>query len=517
LSLEEQEALQESVARFPALLRKGATPTVSTFSMLASTNSADSRETAADSAAAPLLSVRTAGLDAEHIVLKLIQKMSASHSAQEAAEVLAVGLAAKLGCERVMVGQRKELSTALLASSEASLKASSAGATSEILLAMDEAIDQACTLLYPADAARSLCLLAAHMQLSEATRAVALCTVPLAWQGKIFGAILAERRQGSPFDGDEIAVLEQSAAAAAAWLRLQQRAEMSWRERAWLSVRTAFGKAGQGRFRLAGVGVVLVLAVLFGWPVEREIAAPVKLEGSIQRVVTAPGDSYIEKVHVRPGDVVKTGQLLVEFAAEDLRVERQRLTAELGAHDAASADAMSKQDLGTLAVQSAKVRESQAQLELLDQRLARLRVTAPFDAVVIQGDLSNALGAPIKKGEVLMTLAPADSFRAIVEIDEGDIGEIHAGQAGAMVLTALPYATLPLRVKDIIPLAVVAQGRSYFEAEVELLPLAEPLSELRPGMRGIARLLGPQRARGLVWIEKASVWMRLAWWRWVGR
>jgi multidrug efflux pump subunit AcrA (membrane-fusion protein) len=452
----------------------------------------------------------------DRMVLDLVRKMCSSKDARDAAEVLSIGLAGQLECERVSIGIRHGLKTRLMVSSDAAHVFSSAGASAELQLAMDESIDQACTLVHPAESARELCVLAAHVQLADKMRSAGVCTVPLAWQGEIIGAIVAERRRAGAFSADEVAVIEQLAAASAAWLRMQRNVEMPWRKRAMQSLAEGFGKAGQGRFRLAGLAVAIALAVLFALPVDREIAAPVKLEGAIQRVITAPGDSYLEKVHVRPGDMVKAGQVLVEFASEDLRVERQRLVAEMGGREAASAEAMAKQELGALAVQASKIKESQAQLELLDQRLARMRITAPFDAVVIQGDLSNALGAPTRKGDVLMTLAPAHNFRAIVEIDESEIGEVRKGQEGAMVLTAMPYSTLPLRVKDVIPLAVVGQGRSYFEAEVELLPMRIRTDDLRPGMRGIARLSGEPRARGLVWWEHASVWLRLTWWRWIG-
>lgn len=452
----------------------------------------------------------------DRAVLDLIRKMCASKTLKESAEVLTIGLAAYLECERVSVGLRTDLKTTLLASSDAGHLPHSARDAAGILLAMDEAIDQACTLVYPSDSTRDLSVLAAHVQLADKTRSVGICTVPLAWQTEVIGALLIERHRKGAFSTGEIAMVEHLAGAASAWVSLQKRLEVPWRRRALDSMSATFKQAGQGRFRLAGAAFALVAAVLFGWPVARETVAPVKLEGSVQRVITAPGDSYLEKVHVRPGDVVKAGQVLIEFSSEDLLVERQRLMAEMGSRETASAEAMAKQELGALAVQASKVKESQAQLDLLDQRLARTRIVAPFDAVVIQGDLSNALGSATRKGDVLMTLAPALSFRAIVEIDESEIGEVHKGQEGAMVLTAMPYSTLPLRVKDVIPLAQVGEGRSYFEAEVELLPMRTGTGDLRPGMRGIARLSSAPRARGLVWFEQSAVWLRLNWWRWIG-
>ena len=51
-----------------------------------------------------------------------------------------------------------------------------------------------------------------------------------------------------------------------------------------------------------------------------------------------------------------------------------------------------------------------------------------FDGIVIKGDLSQNLGAPVQRGEVLMVLAPNDSFRLILEVDEADIAAVRPGQ-----------------------------------------------------------------------------------------
>ncbi|MET0384070.1 MAG: HlyD family efflux transporter periplasmic adaptor subunit, partial [Burkholderiaceae bacterium] len=292
-------------------------------------------------------------------------------------------------------------------------------------------------------------------------------------------------------------------------LELPLSAQLRRRLSAW------FESHGKGRHRLAAAAGALALALLMCWPVDHDIAAPVKLEGAVERIITSPGDNYLQKVWVRPGDVVKAGQVLLEFATEDLLVERQRLLAGVGGHDAAAGDAAAKENLSELAIETAKADEARAQLALLDQRLARARVVAPFDAVVIQGDLTNALGAPMKRGDALMTLAPANDFRAIVDVDDADILQVQPGQTGAVVLTALPDTTLQARVLRVTPLETASQGRSYFEVQVDLSSGAAAHS-LRPGMRGIARLHGPKRAMGIVWAEKAVVWVRLAWWRWVG-
>jgi len=237
----------------------------------------------------------------------------------------------------------------------------------------------------------------------------------------------------------------------------------------------------------------------------------------VQRVMAAPGDGYLKQVFVRPGDTVKADQLLVEFAGEDLQVERRRLLAEIAGEEAAAGDAMSKGDRAQLAIHGAKADELKAQLGLVDQRIERSQVKAPFDAVVIAGDLTQALGAPVKKGDTLLTLAPSNGFRAIVEVDDSDIGQVRQGQTGSMVLTALPNQALPLRVQRITPLATLTTGRNVFEIEVALArDAAGVVDELRPGMRGVARLQVGEMPIAMLWTRDIVAWLRLASWRWIG-
>jgi multidrug resistance efflux pump len=237
----------------------------------------------------------------------------------------------------------------------------------------------------------------------------------------------------------------------------------------------------------------------------------------VPRVLAAPGDGYLTQVMVRPGDAVAAGQVLVEFAGEDLQIERSRLQAELAGAQAAMGDAMSRHDRAQLAIHSAKSDELTAQLALADQRIERAQMKAPFDAVVIAGDLAQSLGAPVKKGEPLLTLAPSRGFRAIVEVEDADIGQVRRGQDGSMVLTAQPDRALPLRVQRITPLATQADGRNVFEIEVAIEgPAGLPLDELRPGMRGIARLHTGELPLALAWTSDVTAWLRLAAWRWIG-
>jgi multidrug resistance efflux pump len=218
-------------------------------------------------------------------------------------------------------------------------------------------------------------------------------------------------------------------------------------------------------------------------------------------------------VHVRPGDHVRAGQLLVEMADPELRTERDRWASQLEQAQSSVAEANARADRTQLVMQMAKAAEAQAQLDLVQSQLDRTRITAPFDAVVLQGDLSQRLGTPLELGAELLTLAPAGHWRVVVAVDERDIGDVAVGQTGTLALSALPWDTLDLRVARITPMATAQDGHNVFEVEAELL---DPPPGLRPGLVGRARIDVGQRALAAGLLQAAAQRARQAWWWWWG-
>jgi hypothetical protein len=138
-------------------------------------------------------------------------------------------------------------------------------------------------------------------------------------------------------------------------------------------------------------------------------------------------------------------------------------------------------------------------------------LAAPFDGVVVRGDLQQRLGSPVEKGEVLFEVAPLDGYRVVLEVDERDVAYVSEGQPALLRLSALPGEALPCVVERVTPVAVVADGRNRFRAEARL---EEPSESLRPGMTGVARIDAGRRARAWVWTHATFAWLRLAAWSW---
>jgi multidrug efflux pump subunit AcrA (membrane-fusion protein) len=138
-----------------------------------------------------------------------------------------------------------------------------------------------------------------------------------------------------------------------------------------------------------------------------------------------------------------------------------------------------------------------------------MNLVAPFAGIVARGDLSQSLGSPVERGEVLFEVAPLDDYRIIVEIDERDISMVSAGQTGKLTLAALPGESFELRVQRIIPVSTSEGGRNFFRAEANV---ESPPALLRPGMEGVAKVEVGRGTLLWIWTHNMTDWLRL--WLW---
>jgi RND family efflux transporter MFP subunit len=264
--------------------------------------------------------------------------------------------------------------------------------------------------------------------------------------------------------------------------------------------------------KFAAVAAVAILAFLgLGRGVHR-VTAEATLEGRVQRAVVAGVDGYIAEATARAGDVVRRGHVLGRLDERDLRLEQQKWRARRGQLRREHREALAGHDRSQVNILAAKVGEAEAELALLDEHLARTRLVAPFDGIVVKGDLSQSLGSPVERGQVLFEVAPLDGYRIILKVDERDIADVETGRPGQLVLSALPGRTLPLTVERVTPVSVAEDGRNHFRVEARL---DEPADSLRPGMEGIAKIEVGRRSLAWIWTHELADWLRLWAWSWL--
>ncbi len=448
-------------------------------------------------------------------VVLQIQAAVLSHArCDEAAAAFATRVAQLLSFDRVSVGLIERGYVRVAAISHGAAIDTQQTLTRDIAAAMDEAIDQGATVILPPLAGTPRITLAhAALRRSGGNGASgSVCTIPVVHLDAVAGAVTLERAAG--LSKEALARCEHIVNLAGPLLALKAESEVS----AMARVRRACARywrrlrePGEWPFKLAVAGSALLLVFVFFVPLPYSLSAPTRLEGSVQRALVAAADGFVQQVAARPGDKVKQGQVLAELAQHDLQLERSKRGSELAQHTNAYSAAFARADRALLMVSQAKMDEARAQLELIDTQLERTQVRAPFDGIVISGDLTQQLGAPVQRGAVLMVVAPADGHRLIVEVDERDINDVQAGAIGRAALAALPGTAFDFKITRVTPLAATREGRHFFEVEGQF---DTPNAALRPGLQGVARIDASARPLATMVFGRLVNWLRLRLWSW---
>jgi hypothetical protein len=380
--------------------------------------------------------------------------------------------------------------------------------------AMFEALDQQSLLCYPPRNSAGDQSLRSHHSLAEVVGPATFCTLPLLVDGVAVGALLLERHRQQPFTQREQKLCQKASALLGLLLQQRQRSDqplfrliggrLHQRLRHWLGPQGLW-------LKLSLPALVLMLLMSGLTDGDYRIEARANLEGRIQRVVSAPFDGYLQEVSVKAGDIVDKGALLCQLDDRDLRLEQAKWQTELAKLQREQRDALASHERSRGAILQAQKEQLQAEIELVEMKLARSRVKAPVHGVIVSGDLSQSLGAPLKRGEELFKIAPLESYRVMLQVDERDIGAVQTGQSGNLRLAGYPHLEQRFHVKRILPLSTAAEGNYLFTLEGELEQVSE---HLRPGLQGVAKIDAGKRS--LLWLagHRLSDWLHLQLWRW---
>ncbi len=433
---------------------------------------------------------------------------------QVAATALATELAMRMDCTRATIGFLHGERIYIQAMSHSARIDTRTNLARGIAAAMEEAIDQDTVIACPVSQDNSVTITRAHEELVQQQGNGAICTVPLVDDGTIIGALTLERDGDQPFDIQTIELFRQIAAMVGPALELKRRDDRWLLGKAGESLRSVLAKLLGPRHIVmklattASIALVVFMALVDG---QYRVTADAALEGQVQRAVVAPIDGYINSSDIRAGDIVQTGQLMGELDDKDLKLEYEKLTSERNQHIREQRSAMAAHERAKASILSAQIEQSNAQLRLVEEQLERLHIVSPFDGVVVSGDLSQSLGSPVARGDVLFEVAPLDAYRLILKVNENDVRTINVGQTGKLRLSSIPGDTLPISIAKITPVAEASEGSNYFRVEARLH--SEP-AQLRPGMEGVAKIEIGERKLAWIWTHKLVDWMRLWAWTW---
>ncbi len=271
--------------------------------------------------------------------------------------------------------------------------------------------------------------------------------------------------------------------------------------------------AGRRLMRLAALlAVALVGSAFLPWG--DRIKRGVVLEQAGIEPIAARAPGFVREVFVRDGERVRAGQPLARLESFELAGEVDDLALQAAGYEVQRRSALADPvDAVRGSAASFARLKAETDLQLAHKRwlLGECTLRAPRDGVVRGVELTNLVGQYLARGRTVCELGAADTYRAVISLDESEARRVAVGQPVAVrlgarsgetwtgTITAAPVSsltrlTLPASASVAggdVPAQANAQGAlepsvGHYEAETLL---RDPGGErLRAGLMGRARI-----------------------------
>lgn len=445
-------------------------------------------------------------------VLDLLAEVNTQSKFRGAGLAFCNAIATKFQCDRVSLGWLERNFIRLETISRTDRFDKRAKTVRDIETVMEEATDQDEEIIWPLPENHSA-VTRDHERFAREQKIPYLVTLPLRLDDKVIGAITCER-QGAPFTEVELKQLR-----LASDLTVRRLNELRhWDQ--WFGARAAAATRDRLSKWLGPEHTWAKLLVLVGMLGIVALALPVypyRVEGNFilrsEEIanLTAPFDGYISSVEVRPGDEVPRDHVLLRLNTIDLELEEASAAADQARYLREAEKARATGLLADMRIAFALADQAKARLDLIRYRLTQARIKSPFDGVVIEGDLRERIGAPVKQGEPLFRVARLQPMYVEAEIHERDVRHILDKPNGEIAFVARPKQKFKVRVAQVEPAAVVKEKQNVFL--VRCVPELEPERWWRPGMSGVCKIDVDRRSLFWILTHRTVDFLRMyLWW-----
>ena len=462
-----------------------------------------------------LLSDMASDNQRQHIVIDSIAHVLGERDFEHAALRFVNLMGRYLHAERVVLGFVKDAELVVHSESDSSGHSKKHELVKLTTQAMQEATDQQESILWPPPDDHSR-VTQAHSKLAGEEGQRSLMSIPLVDMELCYGAVLFDRPAEQPFSNEEQLTAEALANFVGVVLEEKRQSNLPLYAYIQRSIKNQLSHViGPGYLgRKISLFILISLSVFFSlMPGTYHVGADAVIEGAELRAIVVPFDGYLQSATLRAGDSVKKGMPLAELDTRQSRLQRMSWVSQQATSRRQYEDALAKQERTQVQISNAQTERAQAEIELLDYQISQAIMLAPFDALIVSGDLNQRIGSMVRQGEVLFELSPSRRFRLAMYVDEFRINDIRQAQTGQLVLAALPDQKFAFTVTRINPMAEARDGATVYRVEADLKDTAEML---RVGLEGVAKVYVDERLLISVWTRSMIDWMKLQLWRFWG-
>lgn len=444
-------------------------------------------------------------------VLDLVAVLNRTRKFVEAGMALCNELAARHRCDRVSLGWERRGYVMTRAMSHTDKFVRKMEAVQGLEAAMEECFDQEEAIIWPPPPGEDQ-IVRDHEKYAQAQGTSYVATVPLRLSGRPAGVLLCER-QKEAFEEDEVRDLLIAADLVATRLAELDRIDRWFGARWAAAAREGLGKLVGPRHTWAKVTAVLVavgLGVLFFGRTTHRVEAPFSLRAETVNYVTAPFNGFIREVMAEPGMSFAAGDALLLLDTRDLLMEEASALADKDRFAREAEKAQAENALADMRIAQAQADQASVRLQMVRHRLEQAVLASPQAGFVVEGDLRQRIGAPVRQGDVMFRISDLHTAYAEARVSERDVQEIQVGAVGEIAFASQPKLKFPIRIVLIEPVAVADERGNVFVVRCALE--STPEGWWRPGMSGLAKLEGERRTFFWIFFRRTVDYLRLLFW-----
>ncbi|HYE33599.1 MAG TPA: HlyD family efflux transporter periplasmic adaptor subunit [Methylomirabilota bacterium] len=449
--------------------------------------------------------------------LDLMVSINAEKVFLAAGLALCNGLATRYSCDRVSLGWLEKGYIRVRSISRTERFDKNMAAIKAIENVMEEAFDQDEEILWPAPEDAQV-VSRDHEKFAREQSSGHLVSVPVRIDGAAVAVITFERASRH-FSQTEIQQFRLAADQASRRLHdLHEQEGWAGKRAARVMRKKLATYLGPENTWAKFTTIVATIFVLFSLliPIRYRVEGTFILRSDDVSFLTAPFDGYIQKVNSRPGDSVAASATLLQLDDQNLRLQEAEAIADQARFLREAERARATNALADMRISIALAEQAKARLDLVRYNLSQANIKSPVAGVVIEGDLRERIGAPVKQGDPLFKVASMSSLYVEAEVNQRDIQDAleavknYGGKAEIAFVTQ-PKLKFPVTIERIEPAAFPKEGENVFLVRCKLDSAAEQW--WRPGMSGLVKIESGRRTLAWVMTHRTIDFLRLKlWW-----
>lgn len=446
-------------------------------------------------------------------VLQLSTAVGTAEGFDASAMNLCNELASRTGAARVSLGWVKGNNIKLKALSHTEQFDKKQELSVQLVKVMEECWDNDEIVQFEPDGTSTNTVTREAQALSRSQGGETILSLPLRRKGDVVGIITLEFAPNSKIGAQAATGLAVAVDLLAPQLYDRYQNDRYLITKVGLSTRDMAEKAMGRKYWLAKTIIALVVGGLIFVTLYQptyKVKAPFQFAPIEKRSFGAPFEgAMLREIRVEPRDLVKAGDVLLEFDATDWKWKLSEAMGEANAAMQEAAMYRANDKNAEMMVALSRQKAAEAQADYCRAQIEKAIIRAPFDGEVLTGDLKHKRGSVFRQGEPLIEIAKRESLKAEIAVAERDIQDIQEGFKGWLATNANPADAKPFTVDRIVPAGEAKEGSNVF---IVYAKLDESSGQWRPGMAGEARIEVGKRRLIWIWTHRFVDFVRLKLW-----